>query len=364
VPAPPAGTGLRAAFKQARDAIRTTYDEIESTPLTKEWETVIPPAPAQQHIGRTMAEMEEAEALGNSLMAGADSEAKLGQALATTQNLANNNPMTVGSIPIVTKHSSTTPLNKWGMILDDQGARATSATFGKGLDDEAARKVIQTYNNALGPVEQQPTWGRLKTARSMVRDAIDEYSRAGENRVAKALRELEEGMTADLETPLVGKYQPVADKLRSTDRAYARSSEVSSAMKAQLDAGSPLADPTSIQPRPLSRALAERLGETSQVEGGGGPWREFVQAADQALTPARHGAASAMPEPMHQGLQAGVLRRAFYGALDVPVGSQVGQEFLKGQTPLQRALLKIYESEAGQAAGGVTRSAAAQSGSR
>jgi hypothetical protein len=57
-------------------------------------------------------------------------------------------------------------------------------------------------------------------------------------------------------------------------------------------------------------------------------------------------------------------RKAFYGTLDLPVGSETGQAVLKGATPLQRALLKLYESEGGQVAGGVTRSAAAQYGGR
>lgn len=293
----PTSEGMHPWFKQALGRISNEYDAIKNAPVTR-----IPPAkPSMPALG---AEAEES--------------AFAGKAFQPPENAAITQPRVNAEIPA--------DLSK----LEGMTGRATE---GLPLSATQERDVARKIQNSLFPLTKDSSWGTLHTVRSMLRQAKADVQSPFEK---TAIERSENEITGQLETLLDPQS---AQRLKSADNAYRNAMIVRDTL-----AETGLRNTMAIQPKHLRKALEGRLSDTSIVTGGGGPFREFVEAADTALSPPPLAEAYRALQSLGGGPFAmAALRTRALGLVGALSGAYTGtgQRILKGATAPQRLVKSL-----------------------
>jgi hypothetical protein len=206
------------------------------------------------------------------------------------------------------------------------------------MTDAASANAKKLINGALSPMHNgAPSWNLMHQARSNVRDLMRKIGPNADldgQSVKAALVEADKHLSGEL----AGYLPPdAAARLTATDKSWNYGHMVADASAA----GSGLKTSKNFQPNALAQAKEARLGTMGTATGAGGPQREFIEAADSALTPPPSAEAARAIQAAGGGPFAlAALRKRALGVVGGLSGAYTpwGQNFLKGETFWQPAL--------------------------
>jgi hypothetical protein len=231
-----------------------------------------------------------------------------------------------------------------------QGARDAIINT-PGMTMKAEKNVSQIIQNTMLPILKKgnaSTFEDVQTTRTFLRDAIRKWGSSEEAEsgvIADALRKFEGHLTGAMSNALPPEG---AAALKGADLAWSNLNLVKEGLARQASqSGSPLANQSAIQPRPLAQAMSSRIGDWNVVKGGGGDLRKFLEAADTALTPPPSAEAARAIQAAGGGPFAlAALRPRALGVVGGLSGfyTPVGQRILKGESLPQKALFHALDA--------------------